>query len=231
MSDFAIAMPYWNASDALDRTVESLRRRYPVASLRPITVICDDGSDVPLEGAARRIVGRLPNKKGALNPCVPINLAVTMALRYTPIVVLTNPGTVFEEGMLESMRESLTTPMHYVIAACRDAQTKRWLCHSTVNGGEYGRLPMPKGSGFHFLVMFHEQLWNEAGGFDLEYRDGQACEDNDWLWRVENAGGKFVMRDDIVVENTRSTTAWPAGGLVRNREILERKWGHRWTAS
>ena len=29
-------------------------------------------------------------------------------------------------------------------AACRDADTGRWLAHSTLRGGEFGRAPMPR---------------------------------------------------------------------------------------
>lgn len=219
----SVCMPHWNAIVKLYETVESLRKEVDVE-----IIVADDGSALAPTISGVRVI-RLPRKDHALNPCVPINRAVGAA--RGPLVALTNPGTRFSYGMLDSLADSVITPLHYVTAACRDPATGRWLAHSSVTGGEYGRLPMPPGSSFHFLAVFHLDLWAKTGGFCCEYRDGQACEDNDWLWRLDAAGATFVQRDDVVVENERSTTTWPAGGLERNRAILERRWGHKWTVS
>lgn len=86
---------------------------------------------------------------------------------------------------------------------------------------------MPEGSGFHFCAMLNRTLWDKAGGFDEDYRDGHACDDNDWLWRLESAGAKFLMRDDLVVQHFQSEVNW-GGRLARNRRLLKQKWGHRW---
>lgn len=221
----SVAMPHWNAQAELAATIDSLRLAcHPM----PEIVVADDGSkDRPVNHAARILY--LPRKDHALNPCVPMNRAIAACSR--PIIVLTNPGTVFRFGMIESMIESLESTSHYVTAACEEDGTRRLLAHSTIRGGEFGRLPMPQGASFHFLAVFHVDLWKRVGGFCEEYREGQACEDNDWLWALNEHGATFVQRDDVVISQRRSITSWPEGGFARNKAIFERRWGHRLTST
>ncbi len=224
-----VAMPYFEAPLALAATIASIAREYTTP---PQVVVCDDGSRLPARCDFAWVdVKRLAFKPHALNPCVPINAAVTRALEFGEVVALTNPGTVFRFGMLEHLAEFVVAePLAYAFAACRDAETGRWLAHSTIRGGEFGRAPMPRGSGFHFLAVFRRELWDKAGGFDEAYRNGQGHEDNDFLWRLEAAGARFVAVDGVVVENRRSTTVWPLDGHSRNRALLEQKWGRRWAS-
>jgi hypothetical protein len=220
--DVSVAMPHWNEPDALQASCAAWQALYPYIELS----ICDDGSRaMPWPPGARMTA--LPQKDGALNPCVPFNAAVRASTR--PILVLTNPGMIPVRGLLEALRARLT-PRTYVAAACRDADTARWLCHQTVRGGEYGRGPMPAGAGFHFCAMLTRQLFDAAGGFDEDYRAGQAYDDNDFLYRLERAGAEFVIEDEVVIRHRKSQTVWPAGGLMRNRELFMRKWGRRWSA-
>lgn len=223
LSDVSVCMPYWLSTrhyGAVATTVASVLRLD--ASIE--VSLCDDGSpDKPLVAdhpQVRQTV--LPIKHRALNPCVSMNAAVNRSTR--PVIVLTNPGIEIRPGMLERMLAELDENT-YVAAACRDVDTRRWLCHSTVKGGEHGRGPMPAGSGFHFLAMLTRTLWHKAGGFDEDYRDGQGYDDNDFLWRLHRAGAKFKVLDDVVIEHKRSTTVWPDGGLDRNRALFESKWG------
>ena len=222
VADVSVCMPYWlpRESHEVRDTVRRLFDTWPDLEI----ALCDDGSSWILEThimcGVRHV--HLPYKTMALNPCVAINAAVNHSTR--PVIVLTNPGTEIPAGALEQMLAELDENT-YVAAACRDIDTGRWLCHSTVKGGEYGRGPMPEGSGFHFLAMLTRSLWDKAGGFDEDYREGQGFDDNDFLWRLYRAGAKFKVLDDVVIEHKRSTTVWPEGGLARNRALFERKWG------
>ena len=208
-------MPYYMRQEALNRSLESLRRFYPDAEI----VICDDGSPVPVRAPGCEILS-LPRKDYALNPCVPMNRAVAHAKGQ--ILVLTGPEIEHREPVLYSMGMGLQ-PNDYVVAACRDT-SGAWLCASHVRGGENGRGAMPTGSGFHFCAMLHRSLFERAGGFDEDYRDGQAFDDNDWLFRLERAGARFILRDDLVVWHHRVPCQWPAGGHERNRKLFEAKW-------
>jgi len=216
LSDVSVCIPYWlPVVDQLRFTIDSLARTYPGIEVS----LCDDGS--PMESAVapgcdRLRLTRLPYKAHALNPCVPINRAVEHSTR--PVIVLTNPGTEIRAGMLDRMLVELDDSA-YVAAACKDIDTGRWLCHSTWRASE----KLPPGAGFHFLAMLERSLWDRAGGFDEDYRDGQAYEDADFLWRLRAAGATFKILDDVVVTHRRSTTQWPAGGLERNRNLYRSK--------
>lgn len=224
LSDVSVCLPYWSPDgNMLDvfATLRWLRLDYPAVQIS----LCDDGSKDHVRFDGTNVINvRLPYKDRALNPCVAINAAVKNSRRQ--VIVLTNPGTEIKAGMLERMLAEIDDST-YVAAACRDIDTGRWLCHSTVRGGEHGRGPMPEGSGFHFLSMLTRSLWDKAGGFDEDYRQGQAYDDNDFLWRLHRAGATFKVLDDVVIEHRRSTTQWPAGGLERNRALFESKWGMR----
>jgi glycosyltransferase involved in cell wall biosynthesis len=214
----SLCMPYYMRQSALDRSLASIRSLY--TGLDYEVVIADDGSPVPVKADGCTIV-QLPVKHHAMNPCVPINWAVQAA--RGDVIVLTNPEIEHRMPVLGSMLTDLT-PDGYVIAACQDVSGP-WLCHSTVKGGENGRGPMPDGSGFHFCTMLTRDLFDKAGGFDEAYRAGQAFEDNDWLFRLQQAGAHFIMRNDLVVWHHKVPCVWPAGGHARNRGLFEAKWG------
>lgn len=214
----SICMPYYMRQGELDRSLRSLRVCYPALDFE--LVICDDGSPVSVYAPGCWVV-RLPLKGHALNPCVPMNRAVAEATGE--IIVLTGPEIEHRTPVLGAMADGIG-PDDYVIAACRDADGQ-WLCASSVTPGTDGRGAMPAGSGFHFCAMLHRSLFNRAGGFDEDYRDGQAFDDNDWLFRLERAGARFRLRDDLVVWHHRVSCAWPVGGHERNRRLFEAKWG------
>jgi len=214
----SVCMAYYMRQEALDHSLRALRALY--AELELEIVICDDGSPISVSAPGCRIV-TLPTKGYALNPCVPINRAV--AASTGDVIVLTGPEIEHREPVLMAMFADLG-PDDYVIAACRDG-VDRWLCASSVRPGENGRGPMPIGSGFHFCTMLHRSLFDRAGGFDEDYRAGQAFDDNDWLFRLERAGARFKMRDDLVVWHHQVPCLWPIGGHARNLRLFESKWG------
>lgn len=215
----SVCVPHWNRADELARMYGEYLALYPGLELE--FSVCDDGSSPRPPAPHRGTLTCLPVKAHALNPCVPLNIAVMHA--RGDILVLTGPEIEHRTPILEAMADGLG-PDDYVIAACRDVDG-RLLCGSQVRGNEQGRGPMPAGSGFHFCTMLHRRLFERAGGFDEDYRPGQAFDDNDWLYRLARAGARFVMRDDLVVWHRRIPCAWPDGGHERNRRLFESKWG------
>ena len=221
----SVCMPYYNGASMsgdrqalLDVSLAAYRRLYDVE-----ISICDDGSPVPVN-APGCVVTSLPTKDYALNPCVPINRAVDAS--SGDVIVLTNPEIEHREDVFSRMLEALE-PGGYVTASCRDRS--RWIAHSSIpHEASALRAPRPEGSQFHFCAMFHRELWDKAGGFDEDYREGHAFDDNDWLWRVEDVGARFVHLDDCVVYHTHTGTKWPKGGWERNAMMLASKWGHKW---
>jgi GT2 family glycosyltransferase len=85
---------------------------------------------------------------------------------------------------------------------------------------------LPPGSDYHFMAMMHRSLWKAAGGFDEDYRQGAGYDDPDFVLRLHRAGAKFCIRDDLVVEHTRSCAhaRWTPEQYARNRALFFSKW-------
>lgn len=212
-------MPYWQRQRELDRSLAAYRRIYG-DSIE--IVICDDGSPVPVE-APGCVVKYLPKKETGLNPCAPINAAVRAS--SGDIIVLTNPEIEHREDVLTGMRAMLQHPDDYVTVSCRDVGGM-WLAGPEVDYTKNGRLPVPPGAHFHFCAMLTRELFERVGGFDEEYRNGRACEDNDWLWVLHAAGARFKLAPGVVWHYKTPHTY--QGTHESNRDRLIAKWGHLW---
>ncbi len=213
----SVCMPYWNRQRALDEMFINLAAMYP--GLEREISVCDDGTQPPAVVPRGTILSRLPRKDRPLNPCVPINVAVNAS--KGDIIVLTNPEILHKEQTLLRMQSMMLTENDYVSATCWDAQ-RGWLAGSQVNYETQGRLPVPPGASFHFCVMFSRALWERAGGFDEDYRNGLACDDNDWVWRAAVAGARFRTTKSTVEHLHQSASIkWL---IPHNRELFYQKW-------
>lgn len=214
-------MPYYNRFDQLMRSLRSLEDVYAgYFEFDQIEIsICDDGSDIPLGylDCLFDVTITGLNKSPPLNPCIPINIAVEQATN--DIIVLTNPEIEHREPVLLEMLELLTDMESYVVARCYDDELG-WLADESVDYNTGGRLPVPPGAHFHFCAMFNKELWEWAGGFDEDYRFGQACEDNDWLWRLHRQSAKFKLTEGVVYHH-RSGVKWKR---PHNRDLFLEKW-------
>jgi hypothetical protein len=219
LSDVSVCMPYWVRQAELDRSLAAYRRLYPEIEIS----ICDDGSPEPVK-APGCIVTTLPAKTIGLNACVPMNAAVWASTR--DVVVLTNPEIEHREDVFSEMLLRLQDPMDYVTVSCRDV-SGMWLAGPSVDYTKNGRLPVPPGSHFHFCAMLSRQLFERVGGFDEGYRFGRACEDNDWLWSLEDAGARFRLAPGTVWHY--KTPHKYEGTHASNKERLEARWGYKWS--
>jgi GT2 family glycosyltransferase len=86
---------------------------------------------------------------------------------------------------------------------------------------------MPEGFGRAFCGALHKSLFQKAGGWDEDYRDGAGWEDIDWAQRLKRAGAVPVIRDDLTVIHPKkgATIRWGADQFARNRALYEQKWG------
>ncbi len=211
----------------LSRNLARYRDLYPLEPLE--IIIVDDGSPEPPEIGDGfpwpvRLV-TLPPKPHALNPCVPLNRAV--ARSKGEIIVLTGPEVIHRARILAVMRDKLGQlgPKGYVGAACWGGQW--WYCHSTLMPAPetVGRTKMPEGAALHFCSMLYREFFDDVGGFDEQYRDGQGYEDNDFLWSLHKYGARFAICDDLITDHLPCPRSqWPAGGAERNKAIFEHKW-------
>lgn len=213
----SVCLPYWKRQAALDRMFDNYAALYGNTPPRIEFSVCDDGSPEPAVVPEEVVLTRLQEKSGALNPCVPINAAV--AASSGDIVVLTNAEIEHRTPILYEMMQLLQGPDDYVVARVMDVRRGGvWVAGP---GTDYERrLPVPPGAHFHFLSMFHRELWERAGGFDEAYRQGQACDDNDWLWRLCVVGALFKCTTQVAW-HIPSNLTW---SLPHNRELFFSKW-------
>lgn len=227
MSLTSVVLPYWNRPEALAKSLKLMAKHY---GGEIEVIVADDGSYIPpvLKGPYPFYVRHyaLEAKTVAKNPCVPINRGV--AISTGDVVVISNPEVLHMARVLNEMRAELESigPKGYVLAAAWCPEENAWHCHSSIAGDRPDGIRQPPGSGFHFCAMLHRELWNEAGGFDEDYRDGAGYDDPDWVNRLARVGARFKIRDDLVVIHPRSgaKSNWPPGAFERNRELFLRKW-------
>lgn len=226
----SLILPYWRRAQAAHRALDLIVRQYD--DLHDLEVIVvDDGSDDGFQpdprwqGSVRFL--RLPAKSDPLNPCVPFNAGVEAStgevIALSCVEILHDRGAVLGK-MLDALR--MAGPDAYVQAACWATDNKVWHAHSSVAGTLVEKRKMPAGGCFHFMSMLRRELWERAGGFDCDYRAGAGYEDPDLLLRLERAGARFVMRDDLVVSHPRIgvRAAWTREMHERNRQVFRTKW-------
>lgn len=216
----SVCMAYWRRQPALDRSLAAYRRLY--ADLDLEIVVADDGSPIPVY-APGCVVVSLPKKRGPLNPCVPLNAAVQAS--KGELIVLTNPEIEHVEPVLSQMAALFENENDnenvYVTARCVDVDGAV-LAGEGVDYRTGGRLPVPPGAHFHFCAMLSRSLFDRAGGFDESYRHGQAYEDADWLWRLNELGVQF-RHVPIAVRHYRSGVRWR---LPLNDTRYLQRWQH-----
>lgn len=224
----SVILPYWKRAEVTHRSLALYEQHY-AGKLDFEVIVVDDGSnDFEAEYPWLRIE-RLPQKDTPKNPCVPINRGV--AVSSGDVIVISNPEILHNAPVLPQMLETLRElgDRGYVLAACWYERDKEWHCHSHLTESGWhrgGSVKQPIGSGFHFCAMLNRTLWDKAGGFDEEYRDGSHYDDPDWVNRAARAGAVFKIRDDLVVEHIRDGcfTGWPEGAQDRNKALFMRKW-------
>ncbi len=221
-------MPYWNRPEQLKASLEKFEELYIDVSDDLEIIIVDDFSPMPIPPTVQipmYIYKILLHKQRrvAMNPCVPINAGVKVATE--DIILLTNPEIIHRSPIIFQMKDRLEKlgPKGYIAAACWYTDLNIFICHTTLDKAK-GRAPVPKGAGLHFCSMMYKSFFNEIGGFDEDYREGQGYEDNDFLWKLKVAGANFEIADDLITDHSNTKTEWPVGGLERNKKIFYNKW-------
>lgn len=211
----SLVLPYWQRPAAALAGLEALERHYADAIE---VVLVDDGDPAPFVAPPLDLdlkVIRLPEKTGPMSACVPINRGVAAA--RGDVIALSCPEILHPSPVLWGMLAELEhgDALTYVSAAVWAPESKCWHAHSSL-----GRAPL------NFLTMMRRALWDRAGGFDEDYRDGFAFEDDDFLNRLRRAGARFVIRDDLVVHHPRkgAKAKYAPAQHTRNRLLFEEKW-------
>jgi glycosyltransferase involved in cell wall biosynthesis len=217
----SIILPYWDRKDAAERGLKTLEQ-YPDLEV----VLVDDGNAVPFVSEARLNIKyvRLPAKSEPKSPVTCWNEGVKAA--SGDVIVISCVEILHEKPILGPMLEQLETlgPDGYVLAAAWCPEFQEWHTHST------RPVPTcPPGTGLAFCGMMYRSLYEKAGGWDEDYREGAGYEDRDFIQRMTKAGAKFCIRDDLVVTHPKSGARidWGAEKFARNERLYYEKWDIR----
>lgn len=214
----SVCMPYYRRQEALERSLAAYARLYGDIEIS----ICDDGSPEPVK-APGHVVTRLQQKDYPLNPCVPANAAVRAS--SGDLIVLTNPEIEHREDVLSAMLGMLESDSDYVAAKCFDVTLDKLIVGPGAIRERERVLRLPDGAYFHMCAMMHKSLFERVGGFDEDYRDGFGYEDNDFLWRLSEAGACFKLCEDATVYHYRV----PRGDIPpTNEQLFLSRWSHKW---
>lgn len=221
----SLILPYWNRQGAADRALELIGRQYAHLDLEVIVV--DDGNPVPFSAPRFPLdlrVVTMAQKYEAKSPVTCWNVGVKLA--RGDLIALSCIEVLHREPVLAEMAHELAGlgPKGYVLAAAWCPELDEWHCHSRFRSA--GAPELPAGCGRAFLGLMHRDLYQAAGGFDEEYREGAGYEDIDFVYRLQRAGAEFRIRDDLVVAHPKAgaSIAWGSEKFARNAALLQRKW-------
>jgi SAM-dependent methyltransferase len=218
----ALILPYWDRQEAATKALRALYRAYPIMDFE--IVVVDDGNKVPFKVPDLPLnikVVRLPEKSEPKSPVTCWNEGVKAA--KGDMIALSCIEVLHDHPVLERMAENLRTlgPNGYVLASAWCPEEDKWHVHSSVPVPE-----CPAGTGLGFMGLMYRSLYDKAGGFCEDYREGAGYEDRDFIHRLTQVGAKFVIRDDLKVIHPKSgaTIHWGAEKLERNRELFCARW-------
>lgn len=218
----SLILPYWDRQEAANKAFKLLEEQY--ADLDMEIIVMDDGNAIPFVAPDVNLdirTIRLPLKHEPKSPVTVWNEGVKAA--RGDIIVLSCVEILHKEPVLLQMKEELKRMGMdgYVLAAAWCPEEAKWHCHSTV------KLPRnPEGTGLSFCSMMYKELYDRAGGFDEEYRDGAGYEDNDFINRLLAVGARFNILDDLVVIHPKSgaSISWKPEAFARNEAMFYAKW-------
>lgn len=219
----SLILPYWERRLAASQALELLAQEYEGLDLE--VVIVDDGNPIPFYPPRSPLnikVVRLPRKDVPKCPATAWNAGV--AHSSGDLVALSCIEILHDHPVLQPMADQVRAlgPDGYVLASAYCPEQRTWHCHSSVSVPD-----CPSGTGIAFLGMMHRELFERAGGFDEDYREGAGYEDRDFIRRMVRAGAQFVVRDDLAVTHPKkaATIHWPLEGFTRNADLFRQKWG------
>lgn len=224
-------MAYYNRAEQLERTLSTIAQ----SEVKDYElVIVDDASDTPLEGAIRVD----PKDKWWTNPCIPFNMAFKEA--KGDIIIIQNPECFHYGDVLSYVLNNVRDRV-YISFACyaiNEDQTKRLrkglpeiydrpFGVKERNGWYNNATHRPVG--YHFCSAITKRDLDRIGGFDEEYALGVSYDDDDFVYRINNAGLDIkIVNTPFVVHQwhtpfTYKREGWQAKHEI-NKKLFEQKW-------
>lgn len=201
----SIVSAYFNRRDLLIKTLNSLQNSQ-IKNFEYIVVDdasndehkIDDLSDIY---SFLKVIRIEPSDKWWVNPCVPFNMGFKEC--KGDIVILQNPECKHIGDVLKKASE--ITDNEYYSFACYSLDEKNTYDKEdfeilNVGASRDGQLSWYNHSifrpkGYHFCSVITKKNLDELGGFDMDYADGIAYDDDEFLFRIRKKGIQVKIID------------------------------------
>lgn len=164
------------------------------------------------------------NERESFNPAGLFNFGFKNSI--AEIIVLTSPECYHEVDILKGFDEEFKKDENiYVVCGCQaiklvEGKTifDKWYQHSLY----MNRL-------LHFCTTLTRKNFYKIGGFDENYMEGIAYEDDDFREKILSSHLKLVLRDDLLVSHINHDTEYQQKNfdLTKLNEIYYRKKWHK----
>lgn len=230
---YSILYPYYKRSGHLHNTLISFLHHYSCRDDYEV-IIAEDFKNLTNEHEHTellKVIERFKTKIRIIhitipietwNPCTAFNSAAETA--SGDFYLITNPECFHLANILEGLDEEFNKdPATYVICGCRNRVGCKFFIESFeelggVDGAWYSHSEH-RCACLHFCNAMSKENWEKVGGFDEEYKDGIAYDDNDFVHRVLRAQLKRVPRDDLLTIHINHA---PANMDSTKRKLLEK---------
>lgn len=217
----SIVTAYFNRKRLFIRTLQSLKPFHGKIDFEIIAV--DDGSkdeerleDLVAEYPFMRILRIEPQNKWYMNPCIPFNMGLEMALGDK--IVLQNPECFHYDNILEFVDKQLQVN-NYLAFGCFSVDMintddeKLFFDRDNINdliNQNTNRVLVDGGLGwynhskyrpnaYHFCTAIMASDLVDLGGFDMRYALGHGFDDDDLIFRIKKKGIKINFVDNVKV--------------------------------
>jgi GT2 family glycosyltransferase len=226
MNSISVVMTYWNRPQQLQVTLRSIEHYCQNKKDVEIIIIddCSDKDKMAVNVVANssitipvQTIYISPGEHWWINPCIPFNMGIEVA--QGDIICLQNPECVHVAGDLFGyMREHITNRNYLTFSTAITRQSdyekyaqmlntpstnevfvkKIWDLHQPLQRESWINHPEYHPKGYHFCSAMSGSNMHQLGGFNPEFADGYAFDDDEFLWRVKQSGLDVQIVDPSV---------------------------------
>jgi glycosyltransferase involved in cell wall biosynthesis len=214
MSNFTVVMASYKRPLLLERGLRGIRKYW-----RGDIIVVDDNEEGPCDGTwevckardARYVYLGSKNISLALNTGMSLVKTDWILLTCPEILWMNDIGKVYEKMIVESPHglHSLVTPEW--LGWEQWDRSVDWMSDSCL---------MP------FCLMVNKELVHKAGWYDPAFGDGYAFEDNDFVDRLIDGGGKYTRVKVGIIHLYHGDQRLKSASWYRNKHLYEEKREH-----
>lgn len=240
---YSVLYPYYKRSGHLHNTFISFLYHYSDRDDYEV-IIAEDFKNIADEkehSALLRIIEQFKSQINIIhisipvetwNPCIAFNSAAEIA--EGDYYIISNPECFHQSNILRGMDEEFAKDSSiYIVCASRNYLKCRFFINTfeELEGkeGAWFSHSIYRPARLHFCNGLSKESWLKIGGFDEDYKNGVAYDDNDFINRISRAKLKIIDRDDLLTIHIDHGPAH-ANSVKReelmkiNWEIFSRKW-------